>query len=1121
MNARDFSWSARVAGLLFTSILATACSTPDEAVGTDTGSGNQDIFGDGAIDATVSNECFPVCLPGYVCAQPDPTQSARCMVDPARACAPCSTDVTCLGGRCEAIPDEGNFCLIPCDPARSHCPTGFACEASEGIAEGGLCRPNAGSCTCYPDVYESKRSCDAGEDGPCGAEQTCGAQGWSACTPIPVQAEICNGEDDDCDGSVDEDGTPDGLCTISNTFGTCTGAYVCDGETGVRCAAETPAEEICDGVDNDCDGTTDEPWRQGEFTIADQHCGVCGNDCNGVFAHATGICDAGTSPPHCAIGECEQGYRKEQVADATKPSGFATVCAPIPPDPCGACATDADCAAGYACRAVTGADTGVSGTKHCAPTCAGGCPTGFACQSGRCSPQTGACSCTEKQIGQDRACAIANDLGTCVGSQTCTAAGWGSCQGKSPAADVCNGVDDDCDGEIDESAGAGETCAFTNSFGTCPGVLGCFGGAGSLCLGTAPAEDVCNGKDDDCDGATDQGYLDAASGLYLHPQHCGACNQPCPQSFGPHAFAQCTASKGLASCGMGCDDGWVDVDGAGWNGCECKKLSETDEPGGGDDNCDGVDGIADDAIFVATDGSDSFPGTRTQPVRTVGKGLELAVKKDKRDVYVAGGSYAGEVELADGKRVFGGFAKGFGKRDAKTWESVLLGTSDPIEDAVAVRCEGIAGEGDATRLDGFTVVAADATAKGRSSVALRSVGCGARVALVALRLQAGDGAPGVAGNAGGDGSNGTPGGSGKLAKDIGHKTCVASDHNKGGAGGQRTCSGDGATVDVSGGAGGDAICPDFHDDIDPPLCAVDADWKQTHKSAELGKNGKGSKAGKGGTAGWDSTIEPMDGKLTKCKADFEGCIKCETGDHKNTGTSGTDGDDGTTGNAGAAQTSVGAAVAASFEPPTGGAGGNGGHGSGGGGGGAAGGIEVIGCQQNAGFTDIGGSGGGGGAGGCGGRGGKGGQGGGASVALWVAPATGGAIPTVSGLVLIGGTGGAGGAGGAGGLGGFGGFGGGAGQGSPGQSKTFCTVRGGNGGGGGNGGHGGGGAGGRGGPSWLLATVSMPKAGLTALEQGVTYQTLGVGGPGGPGGSSAGKAGNAGAKGVAANLKAFP
>jgi hypothetical protein len=84
------------------------------------------------------------------------------------------------------------------------------------------------------------------------------------------------------------------------------------------------------------------------------------------------------------------------------------------------------------------------------------------------------------------------------------------------AAEICNGMDDDCDGQIDEGQPAGGAAC------TIPGLLGvCAQGQTSCATGplvcqqvNQPSPDVCDGKDNDCDGLVDEGY---AFGGYLQP----------------------------------------------------------------------------------------------------------------------------------------------------------------------------------------------------------------------------------------------------------------------------------------------------------------------------------------------------------------------------------------------------------------------------------------------------------------------------------------------------------------------------------------------------------------------------------------------------------------------------
>jgi hypothetical protein len=74
----------------------------------------------------------------------------------------------------------------------------------------------------------------------------------------------CDGVDEDCDGRIDESFTMLGDTCVQG-IGACQteGILVCDGAgTGLVCQIETmkqPEDEVCDGIDNDCDGVADEP----------------------------------------------------------------------------------------------------------------------------------------------------------------------------------------------------------------------------------------------------------------------------------------------------------------------------------------------------------------------------------------------------------------------------------------------------------------------------------------------------------------------------------------------------------------------------------------------------------------------------------------------------------------------------------------------------------------------------------------------------------------------------------------------------------------------------------------------------------------------------------------------
>ena len=93
------------------------------------------------------------------------------------------------------------------------------------------------------------------------------------CTPVP---EECNNRDDDCDGVVDEADTGGPLRrSCNNACGT--GQEECEAGEWAYCSAPQPTEEVCDGFDNDCDSFTDEDCvcRHGERRECGIDVGVC------------------------------------------------------------------------------------------------------------------------------------------------------------------------------------------------------------------------------------------------------------------------------------------------------------------------------------------------------------------------------------------------------------------------------------------------------------------------------------------------------------------------------------------------------------------------------------------------------------------------------------------------------------------------------------------------------------------------------------------------------------------------------------------------------------------------------------------------------------------------------
>jgi hypothetical protein len=223
----------------------------------------------------------------------------------------------------------------------------------------------------------------------------------AACVP---SVETCDGKDEDCDGLTDE-GVSEGLagttCSSGGQGACSAGTQVCF-EGAIKCSASShAADEICDGIDNDCDGDVDDGVKNacgGCEPLSYKPGDPCTNGQKGVCAKAaTYTCNA----DHSLTCKAEKvvGSPQELCGDDLDNDCDGSV-----DNDCNACGGIGDLpyAVGAPCNVVV--------------------PTG----QGSCSYPGGGYQCAAAMNG------------TMI------------CQGGAPPEERCDGVDNDCNGLVDD-----------------------------------------------------------------------------------------------------------------------------------------------------------------------------------------------------------------------------------------------------------------------------------------------------------------------------------------------------------------------------------------------------------------------------------------------------------------------------------------------------------------------------------------------------------------------------------------------------------------------------------------------------------------------------------------------
>lgn len=376
--------------------------------------------------------------------------------------------------------------------------------------------------------------CGTGFDGICalGAVSPAGTCDpiFDTKDPASLPKEICNGLDDDCDKTVDEDyPEKDVPCTDGSGA---SGKFVCNAFGAIVCVPDVKkGPEIPEnGIDDDGDGEIDEPCESGQ--TRECYSGYDTTKDVGSCKHGTQTCSMNGQWASMCVGEVLPG--QEVLGNADDDDCDKLVNEECDPD------QTRDCYSGASGTENLGVCHG--GTQTCdmmgqwGSTCVGELLPGIEIPGNSADEDCNGVA-EECVLSETKSCysgdPLTKDVGECKsGITTCDVNGfWSStCVDEAlPTKEICgNAKDDDCDGVIDDNCncgvvGSSQACysgpVGTSGVGICqPGTQLCgMNQQWGLCTGESlPGIETCNGLDDDCDGQTDEDLGSTTCGL-------GAC----------------------------------------------------------------------------------------------------------------------------------------------------------------------------------------------------------------------------------------------------------------------------------------------------------------------------------------------------------------------------------------------------------------------------------------------------------------------------------------------------------------------------------------------------------------------------------------------------------------------
>lgn len=517
-------------------------------------------------DANNCGEC------GLKCNLPNATSTCRTTRTGTDACTPTNTHCAvsaCAAGWHDVDKAPANGCEYRCTPSGTEkcdgidndcdgnidnadpdiltgdANVGDTCNAPLGTTPVGECATPA-----HAGVYKciaAKIECcdrDSGNTGAGLRNGSCEADTGPQVIRNPSAVlELCNGRDDNCNGQNDENPSDDGG-SCGSSVGSCRpGNFVCESGALVCRGTTNATPEVCNGQDDNCDGvidgtivgtpaacTSDAQCTSGRVCLprggaSDRVCVQpptdVAVDCDvppAAPAGATSPCRKGTLACVGGVRSCIGSVRPSSTVDTCRVDANCDGVLTNQPDfandvrNCGSCGND--------CNALSGHALFTCSARTCQPT---GCEPGYI-------------NCDGTPATCERSCTFTS------------------------ATEQCDGIDNDCDCQIDEGVVAPDPTQVCDvspaaSDPACTGVtVSCSQGTwrcafpAGFCTGAAPdyctgQPDVCDNRDNNCNGNTDENFKPPV----LNQRYIG---QPCFSDDGsPIKHGACQASGAYVCSG--------------------------------------------------------------------------------------------------------------------------------------------------------------------------------------------------------------------------------------------------------------------------------------------------------------------------------------------------------------------------------------------------------------------------------------------------------------------------------------------------------------------------------------------------------------------------------------------